>query len=948
MAELFHYGMPRRSGRYPYGSGDNPYQHNSDFQKKYRELKKEGYTEKEIAELMGCKSTGELRAKVSIAADEIRKADIKRALELKDKGYSNTKIAEMMDKPESTIRSYLDPTLSARADRTQQIADELEEYVKNNRYVDVGAGTELYLDTTDTRMKTALEILKQRGYQVKNININQMGTDHQTTMKVLVAPDVTTKELYEHKYDISSVASGYIDSDDIPHIGNKPVENVDSSRIYIRYAEDGGSDKDGVIEIRRGVEDLYLGNSRYAQVRVGVDGTHYLKGMAMYGDDIPEGYDIVFNTNKHEGTDKYKVFKEMKNDTDNPFGATYRQKEYIGSDGEKHVSALNIVREEGEWNEWNNSLASQMLSKQYVPVAKRQLQLEYNLRKSEFDDICALTNPAVKRKLLEEYASNCDAASVNLKAAPFPRQATKVILPFPDMKDDEIYDPDLADGERVALIRYPHGGKFEIPVLTNRVKGSPATDTIDRAKDAVGINKKVADILSGADFDGDTVVVIPLSKDTRIDSKTVDPNSPLGKLRSFDPKESYPGYEGMKVMTPKQKQTEMGKVTNLITDMTLQGATDDEIARAVRHSMVVIDAEKHGLNFRQSEIDNRIDELKEKYQNGGGASTIISRASKEIDIPERKENYGKKGIDPETGKKLYSETGATVIRAALKSSETYKNGKPKKGKEVILNTDYKDGRLYYLEENEKTGKKERVYITDDDLYSKKVVAKTQKAPMMETVDDAYSLTSGGSKEHPGRPMEAVYANYANQMKALANAARKELYSTGRLESSPSAKKTYAKEVDSLNAKLNIALKNAPLERKAQLLANYIYEQKIKADPAYYEDSDHKKRARGEALDTARIRVGAKKTRIDISEKEWEAIQAGAISDTKLTQILNNADMDKVRKLATPRYSSGMSTANIALANSMYERGYTQEEIANRLGVSPATVSKNLKNVGYDE
>ena len=76
----------------------------------------------------------------------------------------------------------------------------------------------------------------------------------------------------------------------------------------VRYADDVGSDgvkgieKDGVIELRRGVEDLDLNGNRYAQVRILVDGTHYLKGMAVYSDDMPDGVDVVFNTNKKKGT----------------------------------------------------------------------------------------------------------------------------------------------------------------------------------------------------------------------------------------------------------------------------------------------------------------------------------------------------------------------------------------------------------------------------------------------------------------------------------------------------------------------------------------------------------------------------------------------------------------------------------------------------------------------
>ena len=108
-------------------------------------------------------------------------------------------------------------------------------------------------------------------------------------------------------------------------------ESLDSSRLAIRYSEDGGSDKDGVIEIRRGVKDLDLGDSHYAQVRILVDGDHYLKGMAMYSDDLPEGTDILFNTNKSKDTPVDKVLKEVKRNADgsinqeNPFGSLIKE-----------------------------------------------------------------------------------------------------------------------------------------------------------------------------------------------------------------------------------------------------------------------------------------------------------------------------------------------------------------------------------------------------------------------------------------------------------------------------------------------------------------------------------------------------------------------------------------------------------------------------------------------
>ena len=98
----------------------------------------------------------------------------------------------------------------------------------------------------------------------------------------------------------------------------------------------------------------------------------------------------------------------------------------------------------------------------------------------------------------------------------------------------------------------------------------------------------------------------------------------------------------------------MGKVSNLITDMTIMGAPNDEIARAVKHSMVVIDAEKHKLDYKASAINNGIPALYKKYQGnaGGSAATLISRATSDKKVPVREARKPQDGgpIDPKTGK----------------------------------------------------------------------------------------------------------------------------------------------------------------------------------------------------------------------------------------------------------------------------------------------------------
>ena len=113
--ELFHIGTPRHSGRYPWGSGDNPYQRNASFLAQIDDLKKKGLTEAEIAKGFGI-STAKLRAAKSIAKNEKRKADEAQALQLKEKGYSNVAIGERMGIGESQVRNLLNPSNQVKSD----------------------------------------------------------------------------------------------------------------------------------------------------------------------------------------------------------------------------------------------------------------------------------------------------------------------------------------------------------------------------------------------------------------------------------------------------------------------------------------------------------------------------------------------------------------------------------------------------------------------------------------------------------------------------------------------------------------------------------------------------------------------------------------------------------------------------------------------------------------
>ena len=100
-----------------------------------------------------------------------------------------------------------------------------------------------------------------------------------------------------------------------------------------------------------------------------------------------------------------------------------------------------------------------------------------------------------------------------MKAASLPGQSVCVILPGKTLKEDECYAPGYKDGDKLALIRFPHEGKFAIPILTvnNRNRECRAMIGTD-VSDALCMNPKAAERLSGADFDGDTVVLYQIIK----------------------------------------------------------------------------------------------------------------------------------------------------------------------------------------------------------------------------------------------------------------------------------------------------------------------------------------------------------------------------------------------------------------------------------------------------
>ena len=867
---LMHTGTPHQgnvphSGRYAWGSGENSYQRATSWSDTVAKYRKNGLTDTQIAAKLGITTT-EFRARNTISKQQIRLHNISRIQELADKGLGSIEISRQTGINESTVRMNMDASVKQKVNRMEQVKSDLKDLIKENPYLDVGLGAAQQLGINENMLKRAVQQLEADGYHMHKVYVkNATNDDHWVEMKVLTKesnPDIVR----EHKHEIKP-PNLYKTEDGTTKLGLKPIEHLDWKRVGIRYDEQGGTDKDGVMELRPGVKDLDLGNSKYAQVRIGVGGTHYLKGMAVYGDpkDFPKGVDVIFNTNKKQGTPKEDVLKKLKDDPDNPFGAQ------IKPNGQK--GAINKVNEEGDWGTWSKTLSSQFVSKQPPILVKGRIQKTYEKLQKEFDEISNLNNPVVRRIMMADFANGLTTKRHNLKLIGFDRMRGQVLLPLSGIKANEIYAPNFKNGEKVVLVRYPHGGIFELPELTvNNKLGNGPAKFMKGAKDAVGIDSSVASKLSGADFDGDTVMVIPNNKNGIKTSRS------LKELKNFDTNQYYSPDKNILKRDSKGnwtiKQKTMGEVSNLITDMTLKGASQSEIARAVKHSMVVIDAEKHNLDYKRSERENDIPALKKKYQDHydvisgtikNGASTLISRSKTE---------------------------------------------------HRTLETWYKDRTPEELAANPRLApkiKKTKTISTDH---------------VVEMVKDAKTLGSG-------TPIENMYGDYINALGKMRDKANKVVESSPNLVVNKEAKLKYRDQVESLQHKLNTALANSPRERQAQLIANKVIAEKRDPDM----QKDQLKKLKQQAIAAARLQTGADgaKTRINIEDDEWKAIQSGAVSTKMLTDILRFANTDRVKQLATPREEKSLSLSNASRAKSMIRNGHSYAEVAEALGVSISTI-----------
>ena len=387
---LMHTGTPHQgnvphSGRYAWGSGENSYQRATSWSDTVAKYRKNGLTDTQIAAKLGITTT-EFRARNTISKQQIRLHNISRIQELADKGLGSIEISRQTGIPESTVRMNMDASVKQKVNRMEQVKSDLKDLIKENPYLDVGLGAAQQLGINENMLKRAVQQLEADGYHMHKVYVkNATNDDHWVEMKVLTKepnPDIVR----EHKHEIKP-PNLYKTEDGTTKLGLKPIEHLDWKRVGIRYDEQGGTDKDGVMELRPGVKDLDLGNSKYAQVRIGVGGTHYLKGMAVYGDpkDFPKGVDVIFNTNKKQGTPKEDVLKKLKDDPDNPFGAQ------IKPNGQK--GAINKVNEEGVW-------------RQVVTVDKQQNHSTNKQETSTLTDKSENMNKAEKQENHKEINSS--------------------------------------------------------------------------------------------------------------------------------------------------------------------------------------------------------------------------------------------------------------------------------------------------------------------------------------------------------------------------------------------------------------------------------------------------------------------------------------------------------------------------------------------------------------
>ena len=873
-------------------------------QKKWRTLNKvkeykeshPGATYTEMAKAFGI-STTELRQRIT--AENHHKAEFRlwlaQEMSNPDEHITKSQMDEVFQSPAGTAARILSNGRSKKDAKMNEIHDKLVERVKEVKYLDIGEGTEIQLGLTRETLGGIVKTLEAEGYHTHTITRKNLTDDTKGIKMVVLTKDGDLESVKKHKYDIRTLDAWYDPEGKLRDI--EPPKQLDWDRVKIKYGDEGGVARDGMMQVRPGAEGLDLGDSRYAQVRIAVGGTSYMKGVAIVDhlQTFPPGTDIIFNTNKPKGTPREKVLKDLKGEvmSDNPFGAVIKsQKGYI-----------NFVQKEGDWNEWSAGLAAQMVSKQPDKFVKSQLDKTFDNIKRDFDSFKAIPNTAIQSYFLENYAKSLTTKANKLKTDGVEGERAQLLLSNPDLKPNEIYAPNYKNGETLYLIRYPHGGTFEIPVLTVNNNHQSSRKLLGNAVDAVMVHPSAGQKLSGADYDGDTVYVLPANKNNPITSTTLPP-ALRKKVAEFDPEVYHrdvpENVNGGHLYRKKFTTDQMGIATNLISDMTTLKAPMGDIVDATLYSMVVIDSWKHNYDLKQAKQDFRINELKKKYQGAAnaGSATVITRARSKV--------------------KVYTHYDGTLERVKEKTRKvTGANGK-------TYNEKY-----YVLEDGTEVPKK-----------------RTKEVRLMDITADANTLKSQFKNSTEDR-----YAAYANSLKALQNEAIKANAALKMPKRDPQAAKRYAQEVESITEKLRKAMSKAPIERQIELLAEQRYRHYLRPE---MDADDRKKLAARSRLTARKIVTGQtqgpkskRSERLHLTDLEWEAILHNAVSPTTIKSVLKYTDDDEVREKVIPRGYQTIPAAKVSRARAMLSQTsggkpkYTYAEVAEALGVSVDALRDNI-------
>ena len=261
---LMHYGVKRRSGRYPWGSGDNPYQHGGDFLARVEELQRLGKTEKQIADELHL-STTDLRMQVRVAKHERRALQADRARSLREDGKTLDEIASILGYAnDSSVRALLNENTAANKNKAQATAEILKKELAEKGAIDVGTGVERQLGVSTGVLQEALFILETEGYNRYGVGVPQVNDPKKRTITpVISVPEIDQREVYQNLDLVKSVGDYHSTDGGESWDKREYPASIDSSRVKILYGDEGGALKDGVIEIRRGVADLDLGDSHY-------------------------------------------------------------------------------------------------------------------------------------------------------------------------------------------------------------------------------------------------------------------------------------------------------------------------------------------------------------------------------------------------------------------------------------------------------------------------------------------------------------------------------------------------------------------------------------------------------------------------------------------------------------------------------------------------------------